>query len=226
MEAVVLNNIPCHIDLEILRKKLHLKEESSFYEEVAKLAAEAEGIARPKGLYKSSLVEEKGEDFVTIEGIKFTSKILRKNIDENYMVFPFVATCGIEIEEWSKQFDDYFTIFCVDTIKEMALQNARQALMSHIDGVFNLNHASNMNPGSLPDWPIMEQRPLFKLLGDVEGLIGVHLTESCLLLPVKTVSGIRFFKESSFESCQLCLKLECPNRKAPFSEEMYQQYHG
>ncbi|AET68405.1 vitamin B12 dependent methionine synthase [Desulfosporosinus orientis DSM 765] len=226
MDAVVLNNIPCQIDLEILCKKLRLKEDSSFYEEVAKLVAEAQQIARPKGIYKSTLIEEKGDNFVTIEGIKFTSKILRKNIGENYMVFPFVATCGVEIEEWSKQFDDYFTVYCVDTIKEMVLQNARQALMSQIDKIFNLEHASNMNPGSLPDWPITEQRPLFKLLGNVEELIGVHLTESCLLLPVKTVSGIRFFKESSFESCQLCLKLECPNRKAPFNEEMYKQYHG
>jgi len=38
-----------------------------------------------------------------------------------------------------------------------------------------------MNPGSLEDWPLTEQRVLFALLGDPQAAIGVRLTDSLLM---------------------------------------------
>lgn len=224
MDAIVINNIPFKIDEVELLEKLRIKENSPYQGEINSLVAEAQSIARPKGIFKSSLIEVKGEDFVIIDGIKFTSRILRINLGDNSMVFPYVVTCGAELEEWSKQFDDYFISYCVDAIKEMVLYNAKEAFLAHIDKEFDLRHAAKMNPGSLPDWPITEQKPLFTLLGNVEESIGVHLTDSCLLLPVKTVSGIRFFKEGTYENCQLCLKKKCPSRKAPYNKELHKQF--
>ena len=46
-----------------------------------------------------------------------------------------------------------------------------------------------MNPGSLADWPMREQRPLFGLLGDTDAAIGVELMESYLMRPTKSVSA-------------------------------------
>jgi len=224
MEAVVLNNIQCKIDLEKLREKLHLKENSSELTEIIELATEAQLIARPKVMFKKSLVESKGDNFVVIDGIKFTSRVLRVNLEDAPEVFPYIVTCGTELEVWSKQFDDYFVTYCVDTIKEMILSYARQEFVTFLEQEFGLGHAVNMNPGSLKDWPITEQKPLFQLLGDVEESIGVQLTDSYLLLPVKSVSGIRFPKQSTFENCQLCPRENCPSRKAPYSEEMLQQF--
>jgi hypothetical protein len=78
-----------------------------------------------------------------------------------------------------------------------------------------------MAPGSLTDWPLREQRPLFALLGDTEALVGVRLTDSCLMLPNKSVSGIRFPTEKHFESCQLCPRPDCPGRRAPYDADLY-----
>lgn len=224
MDTVVLNNIQCKIDLVKLQEKLHIKENSSYLSEILELAAEAQLIARPKVIFKRSLVEEKGDNFVVIDGIKFSSRILRVNLEDTSMVFPHVVTCGTELEVWSKQFNDYFVSYCVDTIMEMVLNYARQEFVEFLNQELGLGHAANMSPGSLPDWPITEQKPLFDLLGNVEELIGVQLTNSYLLLPIKTVSGIRFPKEGTFESCQLCPREKCPNRKAPYNEEMCQQF--
>jgi hypothetical protein len=80
-----------------------------------------------------------------------------------------------------------------------------------------------MNPGSLAEWPIGEQKLLFGLLGKVEELIGVQLTDSFLMLPIKTVSGIRFPKEGTYENCQLCPRQKCPGRKARYDEGLYQR---
>jgi hypothetical protein len=80
-----------------------------------------------------------------------------------------------------------------------------------------------MAPGSLVDWPLAQQRPLFQLLGNAEVAVGVHLTESCLMVPNKSISGLRFPTETSFESCQLCPRPDCPNRRARYDAELFER---
>lgn len=80
-----------------------------------------------------------------------------------------------------------------------------------------------MAPGSLADWPPTQQRELFSLLGDLEKAIGVHLTDSCLMVPNKFAAGVRFAVEESFESCELCGVGDCPRRRAPHDSELYER---
>jgi predicted transcriptional regulator len=54
----------------------------------------------------------------------------------------------------------------------------------------------------------------------------VRLTESFLMLPTKTVSGIFFPTEATFESCQLCPREECPNRRAPYEQALYESHYA
>jgi len=49
-------------------------------------------------------------------------------------------------------------------------------------------------------------RGSLRIPGDVQGSIGVALTDSCLMVPNKSVSGIFYPSVSGFESCQLCGK--------------------
>ena len=81
-----------------------------------------------------------------------------------------------------------------------------------------------MSPGSLKDWPIEEQRPLFEIIGDVEGTIGVRLSESLLMIPRKSVSGLFFSTDIRFQSCQLCPRKRCENRRARYDEGMAREY--
>ena len=82
-----------------------------------------------------------------------------------------------------------------------------------------------MNPGSGERslWPIEEQRPLFKLLGSIETAIGVHLTDSFLMLPNKSVSGFYYKTDKEFHNCQLCKRDHCPNRQKPFDSELWHE---
>jgi hypothetical protein len=43
------------------------------------------------------------------------------------------------------------------------------------------------------------------------------LTDSLLMVPRKSISGILFPSEEGFVACQLCERERCPGRKAPFS---------
>ena len=80
-----------------------------------------------------------------------------------------------------------------------------------------------MTPGSLEDWPISEQRPLFEILGDIQDAIGVQLKDSLMMSPVQSVSGIIFPTEATFESCQLCPRENCPGRRAAYDKNLYEK---
>jgi hypothetical protein len=43
------------------------------------------------------------------------------------------------------------------------------------------------------------------------------------MIPTKSVSGIIFQTDDTFESCMLCQKDNCPNRRAPYNETLYER---
>lgn len=223
MEPNILH-LPFELSEEHLLKKLRLKEDNPYRNRVLELAEEARTIAKPKGIYKHAYVDSKDEHIVIIDGIKFKSRILSVNLENIHRVFPFVVTSGVELDAWGKGITDMFDNYCADTIQEVILESASKNFKLILDEECGLTSASNMNPGSLPDWPITEQKPLFQLLGQVKEQIGVELTASFLLLPVKSVSGIRFPKEGTFENCQLCPREKCPGRKSPYNPELKAKY--
>ena len=228
MNAIVIDPIPFAIDLDDLKKKLHISSGSSLERDLEDLAREAAALAKPKALYKVAYIDSRQEEYVVVAGIRLTSRVLRVNLDTVTRIFPYVVTCGSEMESWAAAVGDMLYSYWADTIKEVALRQAGAALLAHLRETYRLGKTSAMSPGSLQDWPIQQQRPLFQLLGNVEEAIGVCLTDSLLMIPNKTVSGIRFPVEGSFESCQLCPRESCPNRRAVYEPDLYEEkyVHG
>jgi hypothetical protein len=118
--------------------------------------------------------------------------------------------------------------FCYDAIKELAVQQARAYMQEYLTKRFALGQMSRMAPGAgaAEDWPITQQKQLFSIFGDVEKHIGVRLTDTCLMVPIKSVSGILFPTEVSFEACQLCPREQCIGRRAPYDAALAKQYRG
>ena len=221
MDGFVIDNIKFQLELDPLLAKLHINKGSSYADELAQIIVDAKVIAKPKAVYRVVFIDSKGDDYVVVNGIVLYSRVLRINLEQANRVFPYVATGGTELEDWSRSFDDILRIYWVDTIKELALQTATQALDKHLHDRFRPGRISIMNPGSLDDWPLQEQRKLFALLGNLVDAIGVQLTERLVMIPIKSVSGIRFPTEVNFESCQLCPRIICSERRAPYDEALY-----
>jgi hypothetical protein len=158
---------------------------------------------------------------VVVEGVRFTSRVLRVNLDRAHRVFAFVATCGTELEAWYRAQSDLLRQFWAETIAEMALESILGVLRRHVVARFRLQKLSSMTPGSLADWPLEQQPELFGLVGDVHRTIGVRLTEALLMVPTKSVSGLLFASETTFESCQLCPSERCLGRRAAYDSELY-----
>lgn len=218
MNTIILASIPFEIDLDRLLEDLSIKADSGLAEEVINLAEIATNIGKPKFLYKQAHIESRGEGLVVVDGVTLKSTILKVNTLETDFVFPFVATCGMELEEWSNSVESISSRYCADAIKQLALNAAEGAFSKHIEKNCHPAPTSEMNPGSLPDWRVKEQRNLFMILGDSLKDIGVRLTESCMMIPIKSTSGIRFYSETKFVNCQLCPEANCPSRAAPYDE--------
>lgn len=159
---------------------------------------------------------------------RFVSRALRVNLDGVEWVFPYVATCGRELDSIPIAPGDVFGQFCLDTIKELALWAAITRLYEQVTEASGLSTLASMNPGSgeINVWPIEQQQELFAFLGGVRESIGVVLTDSCLMVPNKSVSGILYPSADGFESCQLCRQERCPNRRVPFDADVWARTFG
>lgn len=226
MEEIILEEIPFDLELARLMKRVRAEPGSGFDEELERLVAEAREVARPRALYRLGYPEPAGEDRVTIGGVELKSRVLRVNLERAHRVFLYVASCGMELEEWARGKDDPLENYWADAVKEMALGTAAQALNRDIVERFRPGATSAMSPGSLADWPIQQQRPLFAILGDVREKIGVQLSDSYLMIPNKSISGLRFPTEERFENCMLCPRLDCPSRRSPYDPQMYERKYG
>ncbi len=223
MQPIVLDRIPFSLHEDDLFRRLHVRPGRPEAGEARRLTAEALALARPKAFYRMAWVEERGEDNVVVDGVRLCSRVLSVNLAAAHRVFAYAATGGIEMEAWQSSQADVLLSFWADAIAELALRAAIAALDRHLESTYALTGLSRMNPGSLPDWPLTEQGPLFRILGDTERMIGLRLTDSFLMVPRKSVSGIQFPAEETFASCQLCPRTGCPNRRAPYDEGLFER---
>ncbi|MCX5838382.1 MAG: vitamin B12 dependent methionine synthase [Deltaproteobacteria bacterium] len=221
MARVVLDPLEYRIDRPSLLAGLCLKEGSGHAEKVEELIREAEAVAHPRAIYRMAFIESQGDRHVVAEGLRFESRVLKVNLDNLHRFFAFVVTAGRELDGWANARTDLLERFWADAINQAVVISARSFLDRHLQERYGLAKTARMSPGSLPDWPLEEQRVLFELLGDTRKTIGVELTESLLMVPVKSVSGIVFTSEEGFASCRLCPREGCPGRRVPYDPELY-----
>lgn len=217
MKSLLMENIPLTTTFAEACKQLRLEED----EDIALLQdlfAKAKEIARPKAMCIPCSVDLVEGASVIVAGVRFESELLAEKLRDVPEVMAYAVTCGVEVDVWSHREQDYIVSLWLDMIKEMFLLDARTEVVNQLKIQFGCETLSNLSPGSgnVDAWPIVQQRELFALLGDVKDKIGVTLTESCLMLPTKSVSGLIFPSEHEFINCMRCNRENCVRRKAPY----------
>ena len=184
------------------------------------LASAAQKLAKPRAAWRIVPgLEILDAERVRCGGVEFQSAMLVRNLGSAAELRPYVATCGPELDALAGARDEPLAEYWLDVIKALALDAAFEKLRKAVLASGGEGRLSSMNPGSgdLTLWPIQEQIPLFKLLGPEAGAwTGVELTDSCLMHPNKSLSGVFFYGADDFESCAYCERLDCPGRRAPF----------
>jgi hypothetical protein len=227
IKMVSLTDIPFTLNTNQSLERLNIKPGTDRAKEFEDLVSEVREIGKPKALYKVSFIDEKGEDTITLDGVTFTSLALRKNLDSVERVFPYVATCGTEIDGIEIEQGDFRKKLWISFLKGNLLQISIQYLGEHLDKRYRVSELATMNPGSgdASVWPFEQQRDLFSIFGDVEKSIGIRLTKSLVIVPDMSVSGVLFPTETDFQSCQLCHRENCRFRRAPFDRELWESIH-
>ena len=220
----IVTDIAFSLEAQRLKVKLGIDEEDEDDMEIfGYLYTEAVRIGSPKIIYTEEVITRKSADSLIIGGIEFCSTALARNMAGVERCYPYVVTCGTEIDSIVLAESSPLTEYWRDEIKAELLMSARRYLNTAVCAQYSLKHLASMAPGSadIDVWPVEEQRKLFSLFAGKCCEIGVVLTESCLMLPNKSLSGIIFETEEDFLSCQLCRRENCPDRKVGFDESLY-----
>lgn len=223
----VFTHIPVQFNPDALSSKLHIGEHGQDAADLHRLIELVAPVVNPKALFATCDVQARTENSVQVGGAVFASRALRVNLDKAERVFPFIVTCGRELDEIGVPREDILLGYWLDELKSVALDAAHKHLFSHLKRHCEQTCITSMNPGAgdRDVWPIEQQRQLFSLLGDTEKSVGVRLTDSCLMVPNKSISGIIFPAETEFEVCRLCHRKGCPGRTAPFDGTLYDRIH-
>jgi len=192
-------------------------------DEVNEMISEAAECARPRVIY-NVLQPEMIDGGIIIKGIKIFSPLMHDNFKTVHRVFPYICTCGPELEEWAKKYSaDPLAKYWAEQIKGIYLTRVIMSFYEMIKDRYDIaGYFSQMNPGSIIDWPLSGQNELFAVLGrdEIKESIGVSLTDSMLMIPSKSVSGIGFESNAEYHNCSRCPMANCPNRRAEFDESL------
>ncbi|HZK93441.1 MAG TPA: vitamin B12 dependent-methionine synthase activation domain-containing protein [Prolixibacteraceae bacterium] len=154
------------------------------------------------------------------EGITFYvgKKIAQqlKNADGGAL---FICTAGAGISEKSKELmatGDLIEGYILDVIGSITVEAAIDKIQDGFENeLINLGYkmANRYSPGYC-GWALSEQKRFFALFP--ENRCGIKLSESCLMDPIKSVSGVigfgRNVKKTAYE-CQMCELETCIYRK-------------
>lgn len=221
----ILTEIPFVLDANQIMVQSRVEAGSSDADDLLSLVELAQEVGRPKAAYAVCFIGERDGDTIQIDDVWFTSRTLVRNLKSTERVFPLVATCGRELDQAFPGKGDMLKEFWWDLIKTRLLGAANKHLSDHLHSRFRLGKTATMRPGSgdASVWPLEQQRDLFSLLDNVENELGVYLTESFLMVPNKTTSGLMFPTETDFRSCEVCHRENCPSRHAPFNKDLWEE---
>ncbi len=129
----VLDNIPVRLELDDIVKKLRIRNMNEHFAEIIReLFGMVRPIANPKAVYEISQVDNKQGDSLEIGGVRFTSHVLRVNLDKLEVVFPYIVTCGSELEEIKIPEHELLKCYFLDQIKEVIVRSALGYLHDYI----------------------------------------------------------------------------------------------
>ena len=188
---------------------------------VEKYITECLRISSPEGAFvMTEALQSSSDDKITVPGLVFDSgKIIPKMLRHSaYYVF-FVVTAGPEPENLARTLmaeGNYLEGYVVDLIASALVDSVADQIQEQVRKIAKeggMSITNRYSPGYC-SWNVDEQQKLFSLLPD--GCCGVSLSESSLMNPVKSISGIiGMGAEVAFRdyTCEICSMLHCQFRK-------------
>ncbi len=166
---------------------------------VGRIFREHQSRIKPRGVYHEVICRPNGAAVDIGRGFHLRSEFLRKRVGRDEKAAIFLVTIGSEIEEIIRDESRRGSnrrAYILDCLGSTAAENAAAAIQRVVQEAFGTTMC-RYSPG-YNDWHIEQQKILFEFLGsEATEVIGVDLTDDCMMLPRKSVSGIIVPKNSS-----------------------------
>jgi hypothetical protein len=159
---------------------------------------------------------------VCIEGsIIFESQVIAQLLAQCHKVAVFLATIGKHLEETACQLAEEGLIVqsaVLDAIGSDAVESVADFVRGRIGEVANDQGfviSQRFSPGYC-DWDVGQQEAVFQAVANSS--TGIRLTERCLMIPQKSISGIIGIGPPdgsmvNYNPCQTCNKYDCQGRR-------------
>lgn len=161
---------------------------------------------------------ETGEIKIESRTIRTSHKIC-KLMEGAERIAIFVCSAGQGFSDYSGKYNragDYLKGYITDTLGSVLVEKSMDYIQSELEKQVQkegMKITNRYSPGYC-NWSIDDQNQLFSLLPPNQ--CEISLSDSCLMIPIKSVSGIigigKNVRKSSY-SCDICNNLTCIYRK-------------
>ncbi len=227
---MVVSNFESTLDdgklMRLLGARRGKKPSAASIRRVDDLTGRLEDLADPWLVYRIFPLDLSDKGSITLaNGTRFKSPKIARTLCNADRVCCFVATIGEAIEEEISRCmaeDRYADAYVLDAMGSIAAEDVVEQFQHRMEN--RLQEADRavtlrFSPGYC-DWPIQQQQALFALFADADPM-DVTLTDTCLMSPRKSVSGIFGILPEGVESdtepynpCNQCPKTDCIARRA------------
>ena len=183
-----------------------------------------DALTNPILSYRMYGVQTVSKTGVELEGnLCLKSSKLARTLNGCKKVVCFLGTIGARIEKEIVGLMGQRRLSDAYVLDVMGSASAENMVTQFYQGMKKLHKTDNktvtlrFSPGYC-DWPVTEQKPLFRLL-DAKA-VGVQLTDSCLMQPRKSISGVFGIyphhdgsTRKIYNPCLECRKKDCQARR-------------
>ena len=189
----------------------------TIFEIVSSLLNEAETLCNLRAEYRifDTISFSEAEKTIIINDVIFNiGKIIYGQIKKSDSAALFICTAGEKLGLRSRRAmkeGDLLEGYVYDVIGSEAVEAATDLMQADMESKFRITN--RFSPGYC-GWNVVEQHKLFSLLP--ENYCGIRLTDSALMDPVKSVSGIIGIGENVKRlpyTCNLCDMKDCLYRR-------------
>lgn len=192
-----------------------------FDEYVAEALQTAESMCNIQGAFcfAERIEFTSGNSHLVVDGVEFgIGKTVAKELRNSNKAAFFICTAGERISRYSQEMlkgENPVLGYVLDVLGSMIVEAATDELQKEIKQIAftqGFSITNRYSPGYCK-WSVGDQHQLFSFFPDK--CCGIRLTESALMYPIKSVSGIiGIGKEVKYRdyTCDLCNQVDCFHR--------------
>jgi hypothetical protein len=221
---VIIDDLPIEIDSDTLLRLAGYSEKRPapprLVDAAGRTIERARTLAHPRAVYEVYETADAADGAVLLGTGKFTGKILSKVLGGSDLATVYAVTLGPELDGESSRLSaggDVLSSVLLDTAGSLVLARASLSFISRVYDTEAAPRGYSVTPPFGPGqcrWDLAEQKVLFNLINPSR--IGITLTETFLMIPKKSVSGLLGIgrPDAIFTKtpCQICDRKDCPGR--------------